>query len=578
MNTRQTPRRGLRRSAAAAGILVAAAVFLLLTRPPPPVALDAFAWRAPGVTVPGAFHVHTSRSDGGGSVSAVAAAAARTGLGFVVLTDHGDGTRRTEPPAYHSGVLCIDGVEISTAAGHYIALGATRSSYPLGGEPAAVVEDVARLGGFGVVAHPHSPRHELRWDARAPSVAGIEWLNGDTEWRDEPLRVLLRLPFDYLSRRERGLASLLDRPTETLSWWDALLEGRRVVTIAGADAHGLAPGVRRVSGDAPSTLFGLPSYESSFRTFTVRAVLDVPLSGDATTDADRVLHAIRGGRTFTSIDGLGGPARFAFEARAPGATARMGEGLTSVEPVRLEARALAPAGAELLLLRNGVMVQTAVAPSLAYVGGSEPAVYRVEVRVPGAPGTPPIPWIVSNPIFVNRPDRATVPATPPPARARLPIFTGDTTPFTVETDARSRAALDSRAGTKGRELAFRYALAGPPPSGQFAAFAHFLNGGQGTAGHDRLSFRARADRPMRLSVQVRLPGGSEGERWHHSVYLDSEPREYTLFLRTFSPVRPSANGPPDLARALSLILVVDTVNTRPGTSGVVWMDDLRLER
>ena len=68
--------------------------------------------------VPGAFHVHTNRSDGLSGPEEIAAAAARAGLKFVIFTDHGDGTRRPDPPAYRSGVLCLDGIEISTNGGH----------------------------------------------------------------------------------------------------------------------------------------------------------------------------------------------------------------------------------------------------------------------------------------------------------------------------------------------------------------------------------------------------------------------------------------------------------------------------
>ena len=49
--------------------------------------------------------------------------------------------RRTRR-AYLHGVLCIDGVEISTDDGHYVALGLGPTPYPLGGAAAAVVEDV----------------------------------------------------------------------------------------------------------------------------------------------------------------------------------------------------------------------------------------------------------------------------------------------------------------------------------------------------------------------------------------------------------------------------------------------------
>ena len=53
----------------------------------------------------GAYHVHSARSDGSGTPDEIAAAAARAGLRFVILTDHGDATRAPDPPAYRHGVL-----------------------------------------------------------------------------------------------------------------------------------------------------------------------------------------------------------------------------------------------------------------------------------------------------------------------------------------------------------------------------------------------------------------------------------------------------------------------------------------
>ena len=94
--------------------------------------------------VAGVFHIHSSRSDGTGTPDEIAAAAARAGLQFIVLTDHGDGTRQPDPPKYRRGVLCLDAVEISTADGHYIAVGIPKVPYPLAGEGRDVVEDVKR--------------------------------------------------------------------------------------------------------------------------------------------------------------------------------------------------------------------------------------------------------------------------------------------------------------------------------------------------------------------------------------------------------------------------------------------------
>ncbi|MCY0464255.1 hypothetical protein OVW20_29155, partial [Klebsiella pneumoniae] len=88
-----------------------------------------------------------------------------------ILTDHGDGTRVPDPPAYRHGVLCIDAGEISTTRGHLVALGLTSGSpYPLAGEPRDVIDDIHRLGGKAVIAHPDSRKSDLRWRAQNQNV------------------------------------------------------------------------------------------------------------------------------------------------------------------------------------------------------------------------------------------------------------------------------------------------------------------------------------------------------------------------------------------------------------------------
>ena len=172
----------------AAAIAVAIVVML------PPAAVTAPA--PPATTARGAFHVHSSRSDGSGTVDAIAAAAARAGLQFVILTDHGDATRAPEAPRYIGGVLTIDGVELNTTAGHFAAVGMTQSPYPIAGTPRDVIADVHRLGGFGVAAHGASPRASLSWREWDAPIDGLEWINSDSEWRDESrlsiARALLR--------------------------------------------------------------------------------------------------------------------------------------------------------------------------------------------------------------------------------------------------------------------------------------------------------------------------------------------------------------------------------------------------
>ena len=165
---------------ATAALVAAVVVFVLILLPPSPIVLDT-SWNDGSIA--GLLHIHTNRSDGQSSPDEIAAAAARVGLKFLVFTDHDDATREPDPPTYRSGVLCLDGVEISTTGGHYVALDMGASPYPLAGEPRDVVEDVRRLGGFGIAAHPDSPKPELKWREWTAPFDGLEMVNPDTSWR-----------------------------------------------------------------------------------------------------------------------------------------------------------------------------------------------------------------------------------------------------------------------------------------------------------------------------------------------------------------------------------------------------------
>ena len=292
---------------------VLAAVFLFALFPLPEPTRHLSGGAVPGQAAIGAIHIHTNRSDGSGSVDDVAAAAANAGLQFVVITDHGDGTRAPDPPQYRSGVLIIDAVELSTSNGHYIAIGLRPSPYPLRGEARDVVDDVKRLGGFGIVAHPHSAKVNLQWrDWDAPFDA-LEWLNADSEWRDESTVSLARALLRYALRPSETLASLLDRPDETLEQWDDLLQRRRVVGVAGADAHARIGSTEEdASSYRGNWALTIPSYEASFRTFTTHVETEGPLSRDPHAAATQIISGLKAGRSYSSINALATPATISF--------------------------------------------------------------------------------------------------------------------------------------------------------------------------------------------------------------------------------------------------------------------------
>jgi hypothetical protein len=545
-------------------VLGAAGVFFLIA-PPAPERLADPGWTALRArTVAGAIHVHSTRSDGHGDRAQIAAAAARSGLKFVIVTDHGDATRPPDPPAYLSGVLVLDAVEISTDDGHYLAIDMPRAPYPLGGAGDAVVEDVRRLGGFGIAAHPDSPKPALRWTAAA-IPDGLEWLNLDSAWRDDSRAALVRAGLAYFLRPSPALALLLDRPP-TLARWDQLTRERRVVAVAGVDAHG-GVGRRAEDADSPRSLagtIGIPSYASSFATMSNHVVLDAPLQGDPAADARGIYTAVREGRVFTAVDALAAPALLDFGADTPAGHVPMGSVLPRGSAATLLARATMPAGGELILLHDGQVIATTRGGELRYPVSGGAGAFRVEVHLAAGSDATRVPWIVSNPIVFAEHINREPPEAPPASAAGAAIAPF---PWRIEKDPSSSGILRSSS----QDATLEFKLGAGARESQFVALASDLRG----EAFDAIELGLAADRPCRVSVQLRTV---EGKRWGRSYYVD--PAGSRLHVRV-GDLRPLDSGhagalAPSLAQ--SLLLVMDLTNANPGRSGTLRVTSSALVR
>ncbi|HEV8211023.1 MAG TPA: hypothetical protein VGP77_12905 [Vicinamibacterales bacterium] len=570
--------------ATTAACVAAVAVYVGVTIPPRPRPLPP----PTDGTIPGIIHVHTSRSDGLSGPDEIAAAAGRAGLRFLVFTDHGDATRKPDPPQYRSGVLCLDGVEISTGGGHYIAIDMPASPFPLAGEPRDVVEDVRRLGGFGIAAHPDSPKPELRWREWNAPIDAVELLNPDTAWRLwaqqangntgrwPARRRLLSALIDYPFRPAAVISSLV-QPSGAVADWERLTARRRLVGIAGVDAHAkIAPR----SADPGDSRFALPfpGYESSFRVLSIHVKADRALSGDAAADARVLMRAIRSGHLYTAIDGAATPASFEFAATNEHGTVNEGDELGVGGPVTLRVRSNAPP-----TFTATVWAGTAILsgdhhePDFTVQAPAGPAVYRVEIRTTADPAG--LTWIRSNPIYVRSPEASPTPAPRPPAATSVPIFTGTVEGWHVEHDPTSLAAVELAPMVSGAELRFRYGLAGGASVGQVAALA--ADTPRGIAAYDRLTFSIRAEHPMRISVQLRAgedQGESARDRWKRTVYVDTTAREHTVFFDDVMPVGQTHTVAPALGGVRTLLFVIDATNTKMGDSGRIWIGKAALER
>jgi hypothetical protein len=107
-------------------------------------------------------------------------------------------------------------------------------------------------------------------------------------------------------------------------------------------------------------------------------------------------------------------------------------------------------------------------------------------------------------------------------------------------------------------LRLRFGLSGGASANQYAALR--VATPQGIVGNTRLSFAARAEQPLRISVQLQSATG----RWQRSVYVDTSNQQHAIFLDDFTPVGETDLYRVPLADVRNVLFVIDTVNSKPG--------------
>jgi hypothetical protein len=576
-------RRGRRALLATASVAVAALGLFLLHvlawRPLPLVGetpLDGYA------RVSGVVHVHTTLSDGSGTPEEVIRAARTAGLGFLAITDHNNVDGKPFE-GYRDGVLVLVGSELSTTAGHILALGLAEDPvYRFSGDALDGLEDVRDLGGFSFAAHPFSRREDLRWTGwNLPGPWGIELLNTDSEARRAGIRLLLTVG---LYRLNPGYALLqsLNSADGALAKWDEILARRDATGLAGADAHSRLPLTKRRT-------IRFPSYESLFSLARDHLLLDRPLTGDASSDRTVVLEALRRGRFYIGLDALSPAEGFRFVVEAGGGRRwTMGDRVPVTGGLRAAAGGRVPKGARIVLRRDGAPLAEAVEKLEAPLPG--PGVYRVEVHVPGWP----VPWLITNPVYVfddhareARERAASWP--PPPASPRevtpLASLAGSTA-FTPEADPSSRIdpkVVDTTADPTGAaSLRLGFRLGAPGPGRPFTWCALVNRQARDLGGSVGLRFRVRGDGAYRIWVQVRdlnPASADEGlEWWLASLRTSTEWREVLLPFARFRTINKKTDGRLDLDKVRALVFVLDGAAVKVGTQGVIWISDLGVYR
>lgn len=526
----------------------------------------------------GVVHVHTNLSDGRGTPAEVVAAARKAGADFVVVTDH----NRVDPEAFDQVAqpgdpLVIVGSEISTEAGHMLAIGIRPPTFKFSGTLREVLDDVRHLGGCAFVAHPTSPRGETRFTREEePGSFGVEVVNGDTAWREASPAALALAAWSYPLNPASALAHTLQTFEPERALWDRLLARRFAPAVGGVDAHGRIPITRTSS-------LPLPSYEALFSLVRTVAHLDEPLSPNRAIARGAITRALCAGSSVVAIPSLADPKGFSFVARGeagdvagPGSTVRFSPG------IHLLAGGAMPKGATLRLIESGKVVALGT-ESLDHPV-TAPGVYRVEAYAEGET----TPWILSNPISIltAETELSRLEAARPfhetqvEGRVAIDSFDGPTA-FAAEHDPGSfvAAPIIDNAGGRGRGgaalLAFHLNPTPKPPV--WCALVDRTK--RDLSANKGVSFWLRGDGEYRVWFQIRdlnPASADEGtEAWFASVRTSEAWTLHNISFASLRSINKTSDGSFDPGQIAHIVFVIDHGAMPFGSRGKVWIDDLK---
>ncbi|MGH8791116.1 MAG: CehA/McbA family metallohydrolase [Stackebrandtia sp.] len=140
----------------------------------------------------GDMHLHTVHSDGRWLPEELAAAARDAGLDFIVSTEHNTSSASGVWGLHASDdLLVVDGEEITTRNGHFVAAGLSPGNWidwryrSADGEIKNFLRDIHRDDAVAVAAHPYCPFVGCRWKFGYDDFDAVEVWNGPWTPDDE---------------------------------------------------------------------------------------------------------------------------------------------------------------------------------------------------------------------------------------------------------------------------------------------------------------------------------------------------------------------------------------------------------
>jgi len=343
----------------------------------------------------GSTHIHSTYSDGSGTVDEIIKAAQEVGLDYIILTDHNTLRAKNDgKEGWHDKTFLLVGAEINDKQNlnHYLALGIDKT-FSTRISAKEYVAQVKEKGGIGFLAHPHEERSSMsehppypwkEWNTE--DFTGIEIWNHMSEWMEG---LNDNNKYNYFVH---PLKSIIAPPQKTLELWDKLNQKRLVVGIGGVDAHAHK---LNLLGFFEVEVF---PYKILFKSIRTHLLCDKALhisnhGVEFIEDKNEILNTLKSGRSFISNYYHGDAKGFRFFAQDSNMIYQMGETFDYNDNIRL--RVILPnVSGTIKLIGNGEIMDVVENVDAEFKINKSGA-YRVEIFLDGKA------WIYSNHIRIG---------------------------------------------------------------------------------------------------------------------------------------------------------------------------------
>lgn len=357
----------------------------------------------------GVFNVRSNRTDGYSNPEEIIEVAKSSDLDFLILTDTETPEDDSSFSGYSGRLIVFDAIETKYLDSRLVLISKKKRVELPGGsiERNLYLTDLLSQKSFNnnnEIAVLLQPQQTIKnFPSPLPTgLGGLEILNSKTTsttaWSDSKLKVLWSV-ISYPFNVQYSFSRLFQAPEPDLEIFDKTASFRKIYMWAGLDATARALPLANY-------LIEFPSYEKSFGLMSNRVLLNSELTGSFEKDSGKLLEALSQGNFYLSIDSLGDPKGFNFLAKVNSQQWLMGSTVESQKDLVLEVNLPRTPNYffEIVLYKDGQQIVASNKNSISFPV-NEKGTYRVMVRVavpfPLPDGIKWVPWIYSNPIWVD---------------------------------------------------------------------------------------------------------------------------------------------------------------------------------